>query len=345
MKIFFRVDARRQSGAGHLMRCVALAEALKKRGCSVSFVVERTSEALTHLLASKNLPFFEVPVVDTWEQDALNTTRLIKTRKPDWVVLDHYCLGIEWQKSVSGHASRGLFLIDDLANSSHNCDMVLNQNFFGSRSNIYDGLVPARCLQLVGPRYALLREEFSQNRKPRLSTPGQPKRVFVSFGGGNDDGVTAAVTQSLVRYSRARLKIDVVLGVSSAQARTIEELSRTKENVRLHIGVDNMASLMMKADLAIGAGGISTWERMCVGLPSVVYSLASNQASGIRRLHEAGLIKSLGAYDKRAEAHIDKALHPLLSNFEWAAAMQRQGQALVDGNGSERVASLLISEP
>lgn len=344
MNIFFRVDARQQAGAGHLMRCAALAEVLRNRGCRVNFIVERGSEVLLGLLMAKNLPFCEVQEVDNWKQDAANTINLIKDWNSDWAVLDHYCLGIEWQRAVRAHARRGLFLIDDMASTSHCCDMVLNQNFFGDQRDIYDSLVPKRCVQLVGPRYALLRGEFAENRKPVKCVPRKPKRVFVCFGGVDDCGVTAAVTESLVRYSKAPLEIDVVLGMSGPQAHRIKELNHVRGNIRLHIGVDRMASLMVKADFAIGAGGISTWERMCVGLPSAAFSLAPNQAVGIRRLDKAGLIKSLGYYDNSERRNIDNVLHPLLSNFEWAGASQRRGQALVDGQGTERVANLLVAE-
>jgi len=357
-KLFiFRVDASQEIGTGHAMRCLALADVLRGVGVTVKFVTRshlgdmneyiRSKGFHVSLLPSSNIED-ELSGYDKWlgvkkEDDARETIRLISGSEVDWLVVDHYALDVEWENMLRPYVHR-IMAIDDLANRVHDCDVLLDQNYINHQQR-YDKLLPPEAIRLLGPEYALLRNEFGNyDQQIRFKSRASINKIFVFFGGADLDNLTVTTLKALCRDSLNYLNIDVVVGLSNCHLTEVQALADKKSNVQLHIQSENIAELMDNADLAFGAGGITTWERMAIGLPSIVVTVADNQVAFTKDLHSDGYIQWIGHADQIAEADIYSSLMNALKNEKRMHEQSLKGKGLVDGKGAYKVADILTVE-
>jgi UDP-2,4-diacetamido-2,4,6-trideoxy-beta-L-altropyranose hydrolase len=354
MKAMFRVDASVQMGGGHLMRCLTLAETLRERGVDTRFVCREHVGNLIALLVQKGMPVAALRAYATratsnvddyaaWlgateAEDAEQTVVAFSNTKPDWVVVDHYGLGIDWEKRLRPHVAR-ILVIDDLASRHHDCDVLLDQNYAPASGQRYTGLVTPKCKLLLGPQYALLRKEFRVIRERLAPRTHKLKRILVFITTGNDQGETLKAMQGIKLFGKAE-DVDVVVGNENPNNVRIRQIC---EELRwgYHRQVDYMPRLIAEADLVIGAGGSSNWERCALGVPALVVILAENQAPIAQALGDAGVIYNLGwCRDLRASDYAG-ALDAM--SRDRMAAMAEKSLSLVDAKGTARVADALLA--
>jgi UDP-2,4-diacetamido-2,4,6-trideoxy-beta-L-altropyranose hydrolase len=342
MRVAIRVDAGLAMGAGHFMRCLTLAQGLVAAGA----IVRMISQGLpAHLQALGRTAGCEVvalpgpePAPAPWPEaataaDASATVAALGSRW-DWVVVDHYALGAGWEAAVHPLAGR-ILAIDDLADRDHACDVLVDQNLYRDAELRYRGRVPAGCRLLLGPRYALLRAEFAALHAAARPREGAVTRQLISFGGADSENHTGGALAALEGVLAPGCQVDVVLGAS--HPRREELLAQcAARGFRAHVQTGRMAELMSQADLAIGAGGISTWERCCVGLPAIVAVIAANQRQLVADGGAAGILQPLAAGGDFT-GHLRRELAALLASPERRRAISVAGLAAVDGRGAERV--------
>lgn len=335
MNIAFRVDAGPRIGTGHLMRCIALADALRRPGTVVRFVSRRPPEYMRELLDCRD---YELAPIDGADgADAEETARALADLTWDWLVVDHYRLGAAWETMLRHHARRVL-AIDDLADRAHDCDVLLDQNLQPDMARRYAGKVPPGCELLLGPRYALLRDEFRRARQEVAARTGPVSRVLVSFGGADPDNYTAVAIEALAGCG-FHLAVDVVIGAGHPCRREIEAACG-QHGFTCHVQTTRMAELLAAADLTIGAAGSTTWERCCLGVPSIVIATAPNQEAGAAEAARQGahyLVGPGGVTADRLATH----LRAVLDSGVLREMFSRNGMRLVDGRGAERVARVL----
>lgn len=352
MNVVFRVDASSRMGVGHMMRCLTLAETLRERGAQIRFVCREHKGNLIALLQQKAMPVTVLPapaINDTtsgedyaaWlgvtrAEDAKQTIEALNGENPDWLVVDHYGLDVEWEQRLRPHVSK-LMVIDDLANRRHDCDVLLDQNYSAEGEQRYAGLVPGACRLLVGPRYALLRPEYVAHRKTLRDRDGQVSRVLVFFGGTDQQNVTGMALEALSYPDLRHLKVDVVVGANNPHRNSIEQQVLRRPHTTLHASRPHLADLMAQADLALGAGGATTLERLCLGLPSLVVSIAENQMPSCAALHHSRLINYFGHQDKVDAAGFCNEIIRMIGNPSRLVEMSLAGQALVDGFGADLI--------
>ena len=258
--------------------------------------------------------------------------------RADWLVVDHYGLERRWENEMREHAGR-LMVIDDLADRAHDCDLLLDQNDLWNPTR-YDALVPAHCQKLLGPAYALLRDEFRTARERWPREVGETTRIFVFFGGTDPTNETPKALRALRRWGEGKtLDIDVVIGGGNPHRAEVEGLVNATPNALLHVQAGNMAELMARADLSVGAGGSTTWERFCLGLPSLVVTTATNQEAIARALAKDDYHLLLGNHTNVDEDVIVRGLDQLTPAQRRLFA--RRGGSLVDGRGACRVVEYL----
>ncbi|MFH2135417.1 MAG: UDP-2,4-diacetamido-2,4,6-trideoxy-beta-L-altropyranose hydrolase [Pseudomonadota bacterium] len=346
-----RVDATANIGTGHFMRCLTLAEELKKQGCLIRFVSRDLPPHLCSLLEAKGMEFIalnnETSSAGTDElahsawlgtsqaQDASETLVAIADQAWDWMVVDHYALDARWESTIRKQAKQ-IMAIDDIADRQHDCDVLLDQNYYRDMEARYDGKVPARCRMLLGPRYALLREEFRILRAQVQSRTGEVKRILMFFGGVDAGNYTGQAIDALSGLDIEGVEVDVVIGAQHPRRTEIEQACAAQGYV-CHVQTSRMAELMVAADLAIGAGGTAIWERCCLGLPALSICVAENQRKQIEDAAAAGMLYAPeGKEDPTALIRFHaKALmeNPLLLKLISAIGMKT-----VDGKGPLRVA-------
>jgi UDP-2,4-diacetamido-2,4,6-trideoxy-beta-L-altropyranose hydrolase len=253
--------------------------------------------------------------------------------------VDHYALDTRWESELR-RTVRRILVIDDLADRMHNCDVLLDQNLYEEMDTRYTGKVPAHCQLLLGPRYALLREEFSRLRQQVKPRTGTDRRVLVFFGGVDAENYTSPAIEALVNISIPNLHVDVVIGTQHPDRHQVES-ECTARGFAFHVQTSQMAELMVAANLAIGAGGSTSWERCCLGLPSLVFAVADNQEQTSRALADFG-----AAYLGRNEifaAEIERVVKYLFVPTR-LHEMSVKAAELVDGQGAIRLSDVLFRE-
>lgn len=341
-RVAFRLDASAAIGTGHLMRCLALADALAARGADTTLLARNLPPALADLVGRQGHRLVQLDV-GPQEHDAQATlTALRGLGGVDWLVVDHYGLGADWERTAAAAAERVL-VIDDLADRPHDCHALLDQTLADATADRYAGLLPARCRTLLGPRFALLRPQFAAARAALRPRDGGIRRILVAFGGSDPGNETAKALEALEQLARPELSVDVVLGAASPHVEDIRARAARLPQTRLLLQVADMAGLMSAADLAIGGGGITTWERCCLALPTLAIAIAGNQVGGLEAAGRAGALLYLGPASAVSAASVRDALATLLRAPSLMRAMSSAAGAVCDGQGCERVAAALLS--
>jgi len=310
--VAIRVDSSEQIGSGHLMRCLTLAERLRKDGADVHFISRDLAGSLHRLVEEHGFPLHLLPQHEedpdltgyaAWLTvpqvvDAEETGEILSRMQPvSRLVVDSYALDAVWEQRLRPLV-REIFVIDDLANRPHDCDILLDQNYYREMRHRYDGLVPLACKLLLGPSHALLREEFYEAREKIGVRDGVLRRILVFYGGSDATGETEKAIRALVQLQLPSVAVDVVVGGSNRRRASIEELCAAHDFLYYHCQVSNMAELMAHADLCLGAGGTTTWERCFLGLPAIVTAVAENQIRVSEDCAAAGYICYLGRWDE-----------------------------------------------
>ena len=368
MKVVFRADASLQIGTGHVMRCLTLADALTKKGAECRFICRQHEGNLIDYIRGKGHIAHALPVVPsagiselaterlvmatefghahwlgaTQEQDAAACALILAELNPDWLVVDHYALDALWERSVKPHHQQ-LMVIDDLADRPHQCNVLLDQTFSRSEED-YKALVPAGCRTLCGSQYALLRPQFAALRDYSLQRRANPqlRRLLVTMGGVDHDNVTGRVLEAL-RGSPlpAHCKITVVMGSTAPWlAVVVDQAQSMPWSTEVLVGVSDMAGLMAESDLAIGAAGATSWERCCLGLPTIMVVLAENQrlvAQGMGRSGAAKVLEDAHSIGER----LPELLQPMIECPAILWTMSRCASGIVDGYGVDAVTQLL----
>jgi len=349
IKVGIRVDASIKIGSGHVMRCLTLAEMLRRSGADVHFVCREHDGNLcgyVHRLGFSvyQLPAFEEPkgqkakettfepwLGASWSLDVAQTAGNLSggNGELDWLVIDHYAIDSRWEKKARTFARR-IFVIDDLANRTHDCDVLLDQNLFDRMEQRYEGLVPTDCVKLLGPQYALLREEFQFIRTKAKVREGSIRKVLIFFGGTDPTGETLKTVKALAGLAIEDMEFDVVVGGGNEQREDIARFCAAHNHFRFHCQVDYMSQLMLHADLALGAGGSTTWERCCLGLPSITLTTADNQVEITQAVAKLGATIYLGHYNEITEQAWLDCFEQLQRSPEQIAAMSLTGLKLMD---------------
>ncbi len=325
-RIVIRADASSQIGSGHVMRCLTLADALRDAGAEdISFVCREDVGNYIKFIQSQG--FAVSPIEDAAADVPVEAASA--ERPADWLVVDHYGLDAAWETRARS-LSRHIMVIDDLADRKHDCDILLDQNFVRSMQTRYDGLVPDSCRRLLGPAHTLLRKEFSSvTARPR---DGSVRRILVFFGGSDPRGLTLKTVVTLGRMP-AGPTVGVVVGLAH-QDKDALEAECHRYGFTLHVQTDHMASLLDAADLVIGGGGTTTWERCKLGVPSITVVMADNQRGITEAVAAEGATVNLGEADDVGPDNLKEAIQNLMKNPESVRAMSERALALMKGDSS-----------
>jgi UDP-2,4-diacetamido-2,4,6-trideoxy-beta-L-altropyranose hydrolase len=343
MRVAIRADASAQIGTGHVIRSLTLADALRSRGATVSFICRLLPGHLCDYLQSRGYVTTQLPQEPlSYQDEAAETIARIGRQKLDWLIVDHYDLDRRWESEMRRHADR-VMVIDDLADRGHDCELLLDQNFFTDAGTRYRPHVPGDSLQLLGPRFALLRPQFAAARAKLRKRDGSVQRALVYFGGSDPSGETARALRALQKVGPT-LGVDVIVGPHNAEKGAIERIVKESRGWRYFSYVEEMAELMSEADLFIGTAGSATWERCCLGLPSLVITNADNQVEPIANLAANGVLLHAGHADQLTERQLGDVIAELIAAPARLKSFSSKSMRLVDGKGAERCADHLAPQ-
>jgi UDP-2,4-diacetamido-2,4,6-trideoxy-beta-L-altropyranose hydrolase len=367
LNIVFRVDSSLEIGTGHVMRCLTLAERLRLKGAECHFVCRDHEGAILERIVSQG---FELSVLPTsvpgsqvvgeyglpahaswlrcdWRLDGEQTRDATVGKAVNWLVVDHYAIDAGWERLLNSSCEK-VMVIDDLADRCHDCDFLLDQNS-GLRGSDYDGLVPARCRRLFGPEYALLRPEFAAGRQQGFdrSAVTTVNHLMINLGGVDQHNITTTILDSLRTCPLPRAcRITVVMGATApwlSNVRAAAEQMPWRTEVRSDVA--DMAVLMLESDLAIGAAGSTSWERCCLGLPSLIVILAENQRVIAETLVSSGAAYMLDlAEDRPMSEQLAEVFDKVNRNSDELELMRDHALQLTDGHGVDLVVNQMLKE-
>lgn len=329
----FRADASARIGTGHVIRSRTLAQALAERGWSTVLAARELPDPLAETWPGGDGALVRLPVEGPLE---LDPARIAERHGPgpSLVVGDRYGLDARWVAATRRAAPGAIVLaIDDLADRPIPADLLLNQNL-GTTDRTYARLVPPETTVLAGPMFALVRPEFAALRARGRVRDGRVERLLVFMSGADRTNVTARAVDALTGLGRP---FDVVVGSSYDDLDGLRSSVAAAQHAELHVNTDDIAQLMERADLAIGAPSSASWERCAVGLPTVLVELADNQVSVGQGLDRGGAGLRLGWHDAVTASDIRAAVEELIADPQRVAAMSRAAAAVTDGRGTDRV--------
>lgn len=348
MNILFRLDCSVKIGMGHLVRCMALASELKEHGARVVFVIRELVCNGNELLRSEGFELYQL--VNTsyldqviWEKDAEQTIQVIQELNIhfEWLIVDDYGIDARWETKLQSFVNK-IMIVDDLANRPHACDVLLDQNSYDNQHIRYLHLIPKKAVQLLGPEYALLRRDFRYYKKLMRQRNKSGKRILIFFGGGDYADEIIKALQACLKLPHRNIAIDVVVGMACSKREIIEKICHDAPRARYFCQVANIAELMADVDLAIGAGGVTTWERCCLGVPSIVLSVAVNQVAVTQTASSLGVLRYLGKAEEVSEDQLIAAVTALIDDSPTLNNMSIKAKQLVNGMGCEKVAKYLL---
>ena len=329
MQVLIRADASRAIGTGHVMRCLTLAEELASRGHEITFASRELEGDLRAYVSAQGYGQLTIPELSPAEDQNWCATT---ANSPDVVVVDHYGLDHVWEAPFLPHAR--VLVIDDRANRPHACHVILDQNFYLDGDRRYDGLIPDAATGFFGPRYALLRKQFRD--RPRRTRTGAATNILILYGGSDPTGETAKAIEAI---SDPSLHVKAICGPAMATL----PAHLASPNIEILGPTRHIAELMDWADIALGAGGSTSWERCHRGLPALITTVSDDQIPIARDLETTGAIQVLGHAGEVPPALIAEALTNLQSDPPRLRVMSAAGMALVPGDGVGIVADWITA--
>ncbi|ANC11374.1 MULTISPECIES: UDP-2,4-diacetamido-2,4,6-trideoxy-beta-L-altropyranose hydrolase [Bacillus cereus group] len=360
-KIAFRADASIEIGTGHIMRCLTLAQELRNKGAQVYFICRKLQGDLHQYILNKG---FHVYVLDGdgentnflsakngsylnwlkshWFVDAQQTNEILsQLPKCDWLIVDHYGLDNKWESALR-KSVRKIMVIDDLANRIHDCDLLLDQNLYDNLNDRYKDLIPEHSLVKLGPKYAILRPEFHSVKKISRKRTGKIERIFIFFGGHDVTNETLKTLRALQNINKDNLKIDVVVGSQNPHKEDIQTYCKSVTNASYYCQIENMEELLVRADLGIGAGGTTTWERCFLGLPSITITTAQNQIEVTKAVAKVGATWNIGTAESVSDKAITKCLNKLLSDSNIVKEMSNKALSIQCASNTNEIAKIIL---
>jgi UDP-2,4-diacetamido-2,4,6-trideoxy-beta-L-altropyranose hydrolase len=361
VKVLIRADASPTIGSGHVMRCLALAAALKALGAQVTFACRELPTTLQAMVSAQGHAYLPLSVAVGSAHETVDASTMLGPCPPDpapsdavfaqvdsecmaaaladgvrfdWVIVDHYQLDARWETAALAWGTL-IAAIDDLADRPHAVDLLLDQNLTATPER-YAPWLAVPCTMLFGPRYALLREEF---QRPPVAVRERVARVLVNFGGMDAAGQTLKAVRALGQWSA--LHVDVVAGQDNPDWQQLHRCVAAQPQWTLQAHCTRFAELMASADVFIGAGGSTSWERAALGLPTLCVAVAANQQANAEAMAKIEAHHYLGPCEHVSVDALTEAINLLLKGFELRQHYARRSRQLVDGEGARRVAQAI----
>ncbi|EJM16592.1 pseudaminic acid biosynthesis-associated protein PseG [Pseudomonas sp. GM18] len=348
MRVLIRADASPTIGSGHIARCLTLARVLRKQGTHVAFACRLLPGHRLDSLANEGFETFALPArypdedpqqaiesMLPWQADIAALAQALESHPAfDWIVVDHYGLDHHWQTAARRWAPR-IAAVDDLATRQYRVDLLLNQNLSGT-PEAYGSLLTPDCQTLLGPRFAMLRDEFCC---PAIEIKPRARRVLVNFGGF--DAAMQTHHAMLALADLHELEVDFVAGADNPAWEQMQALAAYRPNWRLHSFVSDFYRLMTEADLFVGAGGGTSWERAAMGLPTICIAVSNNQQANGEVMATSGAHVFLGCREHVRVEQLRQAIGFVVGNQVFRQSLADRSRQLVDGRGAQRVAAAL----
>lgn len=364
MNVVFRVDAALHIGSGHVMRCLTLADELTCQGVNCIFICREFDGNLFTLIKDKGYSLFPLPEIKTilspkagqivphehwlgtdYESDAKQTIDIFKHMKIkiDWLIVDHYAIDIHWEQLLRPYVNK-IMIIDDLADRKHDCDLLLDQNYYQQLEKRYQYLLPEYTQTLLGPSYSLLRKDFTlyNNELKNYRERFNQGNIIMFFGGIDSNNETDKALEGIKNSLREQDNVQIILGINNSNIEGLKVKYKKFKKFSFHIQINDMSARMANAYLYIGAVGTTTWERCVMFLPGIVVSVADNQIEMAKALNQINSHIYLGESSQTYPSHYKEAYQTITNNYENLFQMSKVSGGLACAEGVKNVVTIMI---
>ncbi len=347
--LFIRSDATISMGSGHIMRCIALAQAWEKRGGFVTFISHCPNHKISKRIESEGFNLIRIDKIWPHSQDLKKTLKVLNNfsnnkeskafNSHNWVIIDGYHFTPDYQKNVMETGFK-LLVIDDNNHLDHyNADILLNQNI---GSNDYPYSCNHDTIKLLGTKYVMLRSEFLMSKHIKKVSPAKAKNILITMGGADPDNVTLKIVQAIDKIANLDFKFNIIVGPDNPNIKYLKKASQNQpSNINLIDNAD-MPEMMAWADLCVTAGGSSCWELCFMEVPFIVIIIAENQIELTSRLEKAGVALNLGKQETLSQDDIIQNILSLSCDIKKRKKFQEAGIKIIDGKGTKRIIRQMI---
>jgi UDP-2,4-diacetamido-2,4,6-trideoxy-beta-L-altropyranose hydrolase len=334
-----RADASLGSGSGHVMRCLAIAQAWQDIGGDAVFALRETA-LYEPRLRSEGIRAAVIDAAPGSAEDAAQLIELAHTKGAAWVVVDGYCFDAAYQLALK-QAGFKLVFVDDYGHAErYYADIILNPNPQG-KSIAYNRR-EAHTRLLAGPEFALIRREFRRVRASQTQVPLLAKRLLVTMGGSDENNFTEVVLKALPFLHTPGLEATVVVGGANPHKGSLREVAASLGSmVKLVENTSAMPALMKDADLAVTAGGATCYELAFLGVPMIAITLAQNQEPTCRELADRGVAIDAGWFYSLEAESLCKRMLEIMGDPDGRKSLGDAGRSLVDGEGARHVVAYM----
>ena len=337
--LLIRADASIPIGTGHVMRCLALAQAWQDASGTAAFAMCETTAAIAGKLGAESCECISLTAAAGSFGDSEETIACARRLQSTWVVVDGYQFGAAFQKSLKAAGLKVLFLDDYGHATDYSADVVLNQNVSASEALYSNREAGTRIL--LGPQYALLRREFTKWRNWRREVSPECRKLLVMMGGSDPESLTVRVIDALKTASLRNLETTIVVGGSNPNFEKLDQAAREQDrSIRVLKDVSNTAELMAAADIAVSAAGSTCWELCMMGLPALLIDVAGNQTQVAEELARRGSAIHVGDRSVTAK-QLSEGLVSLAGPEALRRSLSEKSRELVDGKGAARIVTVL----
>lgn len=321
---------------GHIMRCLALAQEWRDNGGTVTFVMSGAGQKIVSRLADEQMDICTISAVVGSNEDISETIRCAEETNTEWIIIDGYHFGADYQRVVKQSGKKILFL-DDYSHSDHYfADLVLNQNIYAEKCH-YKNREPYTKI-LLGPRYFLLRREFWPWHEWSRQIPPVARKILVTLGGSDLENQTLNVINAIKRIKNQKVEVRILVGSANPHIPSLKSaISDVSSQFRIFESVTNIPEMMAWADLAVSGGGGTCYEMAFMGLPTSIIVLADNQAPNAEWLQRDGFALNLGYYKQVSSRDIHEGISRLINDQALRSTMSKHGREIVNGTGPSEV--------
>ena len=333
--IAFRFDASPSIGMGHLTRCLALAEELKKRNKKCFFLSKTSEKKLIKKIQEADNYYVQIPWDLDLQSDAKYLIEFCELKEIDWVVTDHYEINSNYLKKLKEKKLK-ILSIDDTARTYYPSDIVLNQNI-GAEKLVFSTSKDTQFL--LGPKYVLIRSELLKREKKIENN--EVKKLLITMGGTNEDNFILRLLESLSSVNE-NIEFLVISGPFNPFYYEIKRYAReTHQKIKLIKSPENIADIYLESDVAISAGGTSCYELAYFGIPNMIITIADNQRNIAYEMDKQNVSISIGDKKEFKAEKVRNKVNELINNHSLRKNMSRNGRKLVDGKGRIRVVDVM----
>ena len=339
--IFFRADGNAKIGSGHIMRCLSIADALKRKYKDSLFVL--ADKAFQPLIEERGYGTY---ILDSDYRDMnnelCNMKKAIALYHPEMIIADSYYVTNNYLQELKEISH--LVYIDDLAAFAYPVDVLVNYNVYGPEV-AYKSLYLKEKVTLpklvLGMRYAPLREMF--RNIPKRKQNKTVEDVLISTGGADTIHLALKLVQHIAENNYSQ-RFHFLVGAMNSDYDDIINTASKHNNIFIHHSVKDMKTLISSCDLAISAAGSTTYEISACGVPMLIYVLADNQIPGAETLSKLGLAVSCGDLrDKDNAAEILMgSVDRVAKDFMLRKQIGEKMQGLIDGIGADRLVEIML---